>query len=76
MGWEGLDWINLAQDRDRWRAVVNVVMNFGFYNMRGIAGLAQELSASQEGPCSLGLVSYNFAFIFIIWSNIPAGETA
>jgi hypothetical protein len=24
---EGIDWINLAQDRDRWRALVNDVMN-------------------------------------------------
>jgi hypothetical protein len=23
----GIDWIGLAQDRDRWRAVVNMVMN-------------------------------------------------
>jgi hypothetical protein len=27
MGWEGIDWIDLAQERDRWWAVVNVVMN-------------------------------------------------
>jgi hypothetical protein len=24
---EGIDWIDLAQDRDRWRAVVYIVMN-------------------------------------------------
>jgi hypothetical protein len=24
---EGVDWIHLAQDRDQWRALVNMVMN-------------------------------------------------
>jgi len=27
MGWEYVDWIYLAQDRDKWWAVVNTVMN-------------------------------------------------
>jgi hypothetical protein len=27
MGWGDVDWIGLAQDRDRWRALFNVVMN-------------------------------------------------
>jgi hypothetical protein len=26
-GWGGMDWINVAQDRERWRALVNAVMN-------------------------------------------------
>jgi hypothetical protein len=25
--WGGMDWIDMAQDRDRWRAVVSAVMN-------------------------------------------------
>ena len=27
IGWEGVDWIDLAENRDRYRAVVNTVMN-------------------------------------------------
>jgi hypothetical protein len=26
-GWDGMDWIQLAQDRDQWRALMNKVMN-------------------------------------------------
>jgi hypothetical protein len=33
----GTDWIELAQDRDRWWAVVNPVITFGFHKMRGIS---------------------------------------
>jgi hypothetical protein len=27
IGWGGVDWIDLVQDRDQWRALVNTVMN-------------------------------------------------
>jgi hypothetical protein len=27
IGWDGVDWIDVAQDRDQWWAVVNTVLN-------------------------------------------------
>jgi hypothetical protein len=27
IGWDGMDWIDLAQNKDKWRALVNTVMN-------------------------------------------------
>ena len=39
-----MDWIGLAQDRDRWRTLVSTVMN-----LRGISSLAANQLASQEG---------------------------
>jgi hypothetical protein len=27
VGWGGMDWIDMAQDRDRWRDLVSAVMN-------------------------------------------------
>ena len=37
-----MDWIGLAQDRDRWRTVVSAVMN-----------LASNQLASEEGHCTI-----------------------
>jgi hypothetical protein len=27
IGWDGMDWIDLAQDKDQWRVLVNAAMN-------------------------------------------------
>jgi hypothetical protein len=48
-GWDGVDWIDLAQDRDQWRALVNTVR---FHKMLGSSSVAAQLSTSQEGLSS------------------------
>ena len=47
----GTDWIDVAQDRDRLRALVNAVMNFRVPENAG-----NFFSTSQEGLCSKELV--------------------
>jgi len=43
-----IDWIAVAQDRDRWRALVNALMNLRVQLNTGISLLAGDLLASQK----------------------------
>jgi hypothetical protein len=53
IGWDGTDWIDLAQDRDQWWALVNTVVNLRFHKMLGSSRVAVQLAAPQEGFSSL-----------------------
>jgi hypothetical protein len=33
IGWDGIDWMDLAQDRDQWRVLVNTVLNIRFHKI-------------------------------------------
>jgi hypothetical protein len=35
IGWDGVDWIDMAEDRDQWRALVNTVLNVRFHETLG-----------------------------------------
>jgi hypothetical protein len=45
--WDGMDWIDLVQDRDQWRALVNMVMKFW------VPKIAADLASPQEGISSI-----------------------
>jgi hypothetical protein len=47
IGWDGMDWIDLAQDRDQWRARVSTVMN-----LRVPLNAGKFLSSCTIGGCS------------------------
>jgi hypothetical protein len=47
VGWGDVDWIGLAQDRNRWRALVISVMNLRFHKMLGNYRMASQLVASR-----------------------------
>jgi hypothetical protein len=35
IGWNGMDWIDVAHDSDQWRAFVKTVMKIGLHEMLG-----------------------------------------
>jgi hypothetical protein len=65
--------INLAQDRDQWRAPVNIVMSLGFHEMLESSWVAAQLAAAQEGLSStklLYLVTVYLVYLQMTKSNI------
>jgi hypothetical protein len=50
-------WIDLAQVRNRWRALANAVMDLRVPQNKKNFLTAEDLLASQKGLCSMELVS-------------------
>jgi hypothetical protein len=53
IGWDGMDWIDLAEDRDQWRALVNTVMNLRVHLNAGNFLSGRTIGSSQEGLNSM-----------------------
>jgi hypothetical protein len=52
-----VDWINLAQVRDSWQAILNMLKNFWAPYVWGISWLIEILIPSQELLCPMKLVN-------------------
>jgi hypothetical protein len=52
-----MNWIDLAQNRDQWRAFVNTAMNLRFDKMVVSSCVAAQLAVSQEGLSFTKLIS-------------------
>jgi len=37
IGYDGMDWIELAHNRDQWRVIMKRIINLGFHKRRGIS---------------------------------------
>jgi hypothetical protein len=66
-----MDWINLVQDRDQWKVLVNTVMNLRFYKVLGYSSAAGRLAASQEvlgfmESVYFGFICQLFYFLFLL----------
>lgn len=60
IGWVGMGWIHLHQDRNMWQAIVKMVMNCGFYKLWEVSRLPEELVAYQDLLCCMQLVNISW----------------
>jgi hypothetical protein len=65
LGWGGMDWIDLAPDREQWRALVNMVMNV---QVSEIAG--KFLNICKTGGFSRGAQMHEVSYIQLCLLNL------
>jgi len=64
IGWKGVDWIHLTQDRNHWHALVNRVMNLWVWQKT--VNFFTFLKKDSD-PWSLVYLSFSFAFVHLFY---------
>ena len=59
----GMDSLDLAENRDRWRSLVSAVTDCRFYIMWGNCSLSEGQLASQEGIFSMEIASQSVSYL-------------
>jgi hypothetical protein len=67
IGWDGVDWIRLAQDRDQWRALVNTAMNLWVpYNCWGFSKLLHNWQLLRKGSAPyVSKYKYKASYLYL-----------
>jgi hypothetical protein len=69
IGWGDVDWIHLAQDKDRWRALMNTVMNFRVQQNVENSWVSEQLSRAIAQAVSRWLPTAVARVQTLVWSS-------
>jgi hypothetical protein len=67
IGWEGMDWIHMTEDRDQWRALVNTVMNLVTNSMEQCLSCGTNNHSASQIPRLL----WNQKFYYRVYKSPP-----
>jgi len=66
MEWEGVDWIHLADVKNKWRALLNTLMKFGFHKIRRSSWVINQTTDFWKGILLVTYLLFIYLFIYLL----------